>query len=826
MIDAGDPTAIGPFVVLRKLGEGAMGVVYAGYDVALDRKVALKLVHRHLLNRPQVRTRMVREAQAMARLSSPYVVQVFQVGDHGDRFYLAMELIDGVTLRSWLKATRRPWRQVLRVFCDAGRGLAAAHAAGLVHRDFKPENVLVGADGRARVLDFGLVQTELEAATGGDDLVIGTASVIDPTQTTTDDALLATAAPVTGPIPSGAAAPRAIVGTPAYMAPEQHFSAPVGPRSDLFSFCVTLYEALYGARPFDAPTLVGLQAKLKADEVPPPPPDTPVPRRIFRALARGLALAPEQRWPDMESLVRALEHDPVRARLRVLGLAGLIGATAAISFAITSSQLSGPQRCQASAEAGLDGVWDPPRRAAVRAAITAIPAPFALAAADRVEARLDAYAAAWTGSAVVACESNTNKTESDRILDLRMACLGQRRARMRALVDALERADRDAAENAVQAAAALPRVDSCEDVQRLLAAVPPPEDPAAAAAVEAARQRLALASALESLGHYQEGLALTVAIESDIAALDYPPLDAEAALLKGTLELATSRPEDAERSLALALAAAIRSDQHLIAAEAAARRLFVLGAELARFPEALAEAPYAAALVDRAGEPHLAALMHNNLGAVHDLRGDDTAAAASYQRTLELLTRSGPSLATDHLLAITHNNIGCMQLDQGDYQRAAVSLHEAERLLSDTFGPDHPLLAHPISSSGEAAFGLGDDQAALRSFTRALTLMEASYSRDNIYLISPLTGLGLTHLRMGDRETAATELERANALGEREGRPIPQHAEALTGLAQLAQAAGSADQAKAYSARAATIFEATLGPTHPKTLQAAANAAP
>jgi hypothetical protein len=140
VIDAGDPTAIGPFVVLRKLGEGAMGVVYAGYDVALDRKVAIKLVHRHLLNRPQVRTRMVREAQAMARLSSPYVVQVFQVGDHGDRFYLAMELIDGVTLRSWLKATRRPWRQVLRVFCDAGRGLAAAHAAGLVHRDFKPES--------------------------------------------------------------------------------------------------------------------------------------------------------------------------------------------------------------------------------------------------------------------------------------------------------------------------------------------------------------------------------------------------------------------------------------------------------------------------------------------------------------------------------------------------------------------------------------------------------------------------------------------------------------------------------------------------------------
>ena len=195
MIDASEPTSIGPFVVLRKLGEGAMGVVYAGYDVALDRKVALKLVHRSLLHRPQVRARMVREAQAMARLSSPYVVQVFQVGDHGDRFYLAMELIDGATLGAWLRAARRPWRQVLRVFCDAGRGLAAAHAAGLIHRDFKPDNGLVGEDGRARVLDFGLVQTEAEAAVGDDDLVVGTASAIESTMDATAAALMATAAP-------------------------------------------------------------------------------------------------------------------------------------------------------------------------------------------------------------------------------------------------------------------------------------------------------------------------------------------------------------------------------------------------------------------------------------------------------------------------------------------------------------------------------------------------------------------------------------------------------------------------------------------------------
>ena len=139
---AAEVAQIGPFVVLRKLGEGAMGVVYAGYDVQLDRKVAIKLVHRHLLNNPEVRVRMMREAQAMARLSSPNVVHVYQVGEHDDGIYLAMEYIDGQTLAAWLRAKPRPWPVVLRTVCDAGRGLAAAHHAGLIHRDFKPESGL------------------------------------------------------------------------------------------------------------------------------------------------------------------------------------------------------------------------------------------------------------------------------------------------------------------------------------------------------------------------------------------------------------------------------------------------------------------------------------------------------------------------------------------------------------------------------------------------------------------------------------------------------------------------------------------------------------
>jgi serine/threonine protein kinase len=155
-----DPASIGPFIVERKLGEGAMGVVFAGYDRKLERKVALKLVRRQLLNNPAVRERMTREAQAMARLSNPHVVQVYQVGEHDGGIYMAMEYVEGETLSEWLRSAPRPWQLILRTICDAGRGLAAAHPAALVHRDSKPDNVLVDAAGRARVLDFGLVQAE------------------------------------------------------------------------------------------------------------------------------------------------------------------------------------------------------------------------------------------------------------------------------------------------------------------------------------------------------------------------------------------------------------------------------------------------------------------------------------------------------------------------------------------------------------------------------------------------------------------------------------------------------------------------------------------
>ncbi|MBA3550218.1 MAG: serine/threonine protein kinase, partial [Nannocystis sp.] len=262
-------TLLGRYSLLRKLGEGGMGVVYSAYDEELDRRVAIKLLRVKDGAGPSAASRMLREAQAMAKLSHPNVVQVYDTGELSGQVFLAMEFVHGQTLREWLHGSEtvprpvpRPWRDVLAMYIQAGQGLAAAHAAGLVHRDFKPDNVLVGADGRARVLDFGLARYE-------------SARAVDPADDPTDsqdpaadeDLELSSRSRNRSRNPSRRSRPAdpqltaagTTIGTPAYMSPEQHLRAPTAARSDQFSFCVSLYEGLHGERPFAGDTASALR---------------------------------------------------------------------------------------------------------------------------------------------------------------------------------------------------------------------------------------------------------------------------------------------------------------------------------------------------------------------------------------------------------------------------------------------------------------------------------------------------------------------------------------------------------------------------------------
>ncbi|MDC0672542.1 protein kinase domain-containing protein [Nannocystis radixulma] len=321
------PARIHRFELIRELGAGGMGAVYAAHDPDLDRAVALKVLAR-TGEGPEASRRLVREAQAMARLKHPNVVAVHEVGTHGEQVFVAMELVEGGTLAQWMRGGPRPWREVLALLIPAGRGLAAAHAAGLVHRDFKPANVLLGADGRALVSDFGLARAGAEPGAGRPlDEAEATAELERP--------LLETPLTRTG----------ALLGTPSYMAPEQFRGEMATPRSDVFAFCVVVWEAIFGQRPFAGATIDALVGALEHGRLTSPS-SIKIPPALRRELSRGLSAQPADRHASMTELLAALERagNSATAR-RILVAAGAVfaGLTAVImgAYVLSSSPETG-----------------------------------------------------------------------------------------------------------------------------------------------------------------------------------------------------------------------------------------------------------------------------------------------------------------------------------------------------------------------------------------------------------------------------------------------------------------------------------------------------
>ena len=300
------------YEVLEPIGAGGMGVVYRARDRMLGRTVALKML-RPLGEEPArqaaTRERLLREARAMARLSHPNVLAVYDVGELDGQVFVAMELVEGRTLTAWLRESRRKWREVLDAFLQAGRGLAAAHAAGLIHRDFKPDNVLVGGDGRVRVTDFGLafavapIRAELIAGGAPAQTVIGTVT--------------------------------ALAGSPAYMAPEQLRGEAVDARADVFGYCVALHEALYGERPFRGDSVAELEQAIRRGELQPPRRDRRVPGWLRRTVARGLRHDPGDRIQTMSALSEALVGGRAQARRRSV-LAVALACVAVLGAAVAA----------------------------------------------------------------------------------------------------------------------------------------------------------------------------------------------------------------------------------------------------------------------------------------------------------------------------------------------------------------------------------------------------------------------------------------------------------------------------------------------------------
>jgi len=447
---------VGRYVIVEKLGAGGMGVVYRATDPTLGREIALKV----MAVRPtagstaaEVSGRLLREAQSLAKLSHPHVVSVHDVGTVGDDVFVAMELVEGKTLSEWRRDEKPTQAQILEVFAAAGRGVEAAHRANLVHRDFKPENVIVAEDGRVRVLDFGLARI---ADPGVDDSA--PASAAKPVEPGQDRAQQSTGR---------------IIGTPAYMAPEQHRGGSVDERSDQFSFCVTLYEALYDGPPFAGKTLEQLKRAVDAGRVEEPPEGTGVSPKLRRVLLRGLAVDRDHRYPSMTALLAGLDSATSTRgggwrTLAMLAAAAL--AAFAIAIALGASPRSAPTRPCADAGTVPADVWDAEVKVGVRNAFLATGRPHAQATFDRVAKVIDGHAAAWVAMRTEACEATrVHATQSDEVLALRNLCLDRRLEEIRELAARFRTADARGVDNSIHDAFTLGLIAQCADVDALLA---------------------------------------------------------------------------------------------------------------------------------------------------------------------------------------------------------------------------------------------------------------------------------------------------------------------------------------------------------------------
>ncbi|MBL8972910.1 MAG: serine/threonine protein kinase [Myxococcales bacterium] len=797
--DAGEsfvvPARISRFTLLRPIGEGGMGVVFSAYDDELDRKVAIKLL-RPSSGDSLGTARLQREAQAMARLAHPNIVRVYEVGAIEGRIYLVMEMVQGDTLRAWLRAGRRGWREVLAVLVQAGRGLAAAHAAGLVHRDFKPDNVIVAEDGFVRVLDFGLAR----AFTPGEG------------STTQGERPLQVTASASGYSLGGASdqltQEGTLIGTPAYMSPEQFACAAIDAPSDQFSFCVVLYEGLYGRRPFKARGGADLCEQIAALQAGEAPRGGQVPARVRRIVLRGLAERPQDRWPSMAALLAALERDPwQRGRLWLAGV-GIAAAATGASYALIPRAATEPALCQDGA-GELVGVWDEGRRAAVERGLLATGAAQASDVAARVLARLDAYAAQWVATYTASCAATQIRGEqSAHLMDLQMACLDGRRQELGLLAEALAGADAGMVEHAVAAALGLGAIDRCVDNATLQAAIPPPEDPALAAAVAELRTRLAKVRLAGSLGHFGDSVEMTRDVVREAARLGYRPLLAEALVREGDLLDYAGDSLAAERSLADAFFLAGTLGDTDVQSEAAIALTFVVGVEQSRFAEGLLWDRHAEMLLARLGEPPGRTIARlSGRGGLLDRAGRYPEARATLLQAQALAeAKLG---ASDVMVATVAHNLAAVMLAEGDLAGAAAAYDRALTIYTELLGPDSLSVAETVNNVGMVKLQEGDLEGAEAAFVRSLAGYERSVGGDHPRLGFPLVNLGAVALARRDFARAQAVLSRALGIAARaKGAGDPHVAEALTGGAELAAAQGRRGEARALAERALAIHAA------------------
>ncbi len=746
-------TQVGRFVVGKRLGEGGMGVVYAATDPKLNRTVAIKLVRAPLLGTPRhqrAQARMLREAQAMARMSHPNVITVHEVGLHGERVFIAMEFLDGDTLAQWCKQDGRTWNEVRDAFVSAGRGLAAAHESGVVHRDFKPQNVLVGSDDRVVVTDFGLAR-DMESSEGDDD------DHVEPTNGAAGDLLTVTR---TG----------GVVGTPRYMAPEQYDgTGNVDARADQFSFCVSMYEGLYGQLPFGGDTVAERHKRISAGRIESAPRSSDVPSQLLRALTRGLSRDPAERFASMDALLADLSFDPVRRRRLWLlggGAAAAVVALGVLGYLQLTSSPKSAAMCVVD-DAALAGVWDEGTQSALRAGLAKSGAPNHAQIAQRVEGIVGAYADAWKSASRDSCRATrVQGTQSERELELRTACLRRRLDDVRGLTAMLASPTRAVAARAVEASLSMTPVAACADLTALKAPVPLPDDPAKRARVEALQRRLAAAITLSKAGQYKPALAAAEALVSEVTAEAYGPLQAEVLKLVGDMQARTGKRQEAVVTLKKAASLAEASGHDDVLARARIALVHVAGYMLAKYDQGALYAELAEATIAR-------------LGGRKDLTG-----------YLEL-------------------SRGSLAYRQAKLKEAATRWANAVKLLKVGLGQDHVDVARALNNLAHVSSKLDRTEDAEKYFAEGLALREKLLGPDHLLVANTLVNLAGHYRRHGNHEGAKKAYERAVKIRLALQPNHPRTAGFIMSLAMIYMDDKQYDKSLVHLRRALAIYEAS-----------------
>ncbi len=783
-------TTIGRYVVIDRLGAGAMGVVYAAYDPQLDRKIALKLLQPRAVGTSggtSARARLLREAKALARVAHPNVVAVHDVGELGvashdgpSPVFIAMEFVDGVSLRQWLAERGRPWPQIVEVFVAAAHGLAAAHDLGVVHRDIKPDNLMIDRNGRVRVMDFGIARaTEDESA-----------PAVVPAIVVADDADDDPGLTRTG----------AILGTPAYMSPEQHRSGRVDGRSDQYSLAVALYEALFGVRPFDAKDIASLAFAVLHEDPAPIPAGTDVPRSITAAIERGLSRTPQARFADMRAFAAALQVVPPRRRRWALGVAalGIVGTTWAIA--------SRPDDPCAAAGTALEGAWDDDARRALDDALAAHPQ-----AAAVVRRRLDAYAQVWTDARIDACEAtHVRHEQSAELMDRRVFCLQRQREELTATVSVIAEADATAQVSSLLDALASP--DACSAEAVIASDSRAPTDAATREQVAALSSELATIQTQARVGRSEGLVAPALAVCDAAEATGHRPTVARARLALGWIYANASRYEDAVAEFDTAQRAAVLADAHELAAWVHLALARIVGHELRHADAGRAHARAAEIHMEASADaPALRILLARTRSTIAFTESDYPAALHTAQIALtEAASAYGDG---DSRTAWERANVAYVLRTLGRLDEARDAY---ERAIADTeaeLGPDHPSLAAMIVNLAQVHELAGAPQQSRTLAARGVALARQRSNR--LLLAVALRTVGRADQALGRLAQAqATFVEAADITRETFGTRHHEYGSALANLGSCQQAQGDSARALATYEEALTAIEASVGERH------------